>query len=162
HGVGPYGRLAEREEIDRVVTGADGRFRVTIIDAERGSDPDPADPDLWGRPSIVARAPGFGPGWPRTLAREVTEDRPIRLVRDGVPIAGRVVDLEGRPVAGASVRVESLWTAEGPQAIARWLEALARGPVDGGERPRSHYFPISEMLAAIEEPAASIRATTDA
>ena len=30
----------------------------------------------------------------------------IRLVEDGPPIEGRIVDLEGRPVAGARVKVE--------------------------------------------------------
>ena len=99
-GVGPYGRDADRQEIDRVVTDADGRFSLTIIDSESGSDPEPDDPDRWGRPAIVAWAPGFGPAWSTTLAREVTEDQPIRLVRDDVPITGRLVDLEGRPVAG--------------------------------------------------------------
>ena len=91
----------------------------------------------------------------------MTEDQPIRLVPDDVPITGRLVDLEGRPVAGASIRVDSLWTPEGPAAVDRWLKALESGPVDG-ERPRSHYFPISEKCPGIEAPVAAARATTDA
>ena len=159
-GFGPYGRDAYRQEIDRVVTDADGRFRVTTIDSASGSDPNPADPDLWGRPAIVAWAPGFGPAWPKTLARELTEDQPIRLVPDDVPITGRLVDLEGRPVAGASVRVDSLWTAASAAAVDGWLKALESGPVDG-DRPRSHYFPISQECPGIEAPVAAARATTD-
>ena len=62
-------------------------------------------PDAWSRPAIVAWAPGFGPAWPETLAKDVTEDKPLRLVRDDVPITGRVVDLEGRAVREASIRV---------------------------------------------------------
>jgi beta-lactamase regulating signal transducer with metallopeptidase domain/protocatechuate 3,4-dioxygenase beta subunit len=160
-GIGLSGRDADRQEIDRVVTDADGRFEATIIDSEGGSDPNPADPNRWGRPAIVAWAPGFGPAWPRTLAREVTEDQPIRLVRDDVPISGRLVDLEGRPVAAASVRVDSLWAGESPAAIDRWLKALDSGPVDG-ERPPSHYFPISQECPGTEAPVAAARATTDA
>jgi beta-lactamase regulating signal transducer with metallopeptidase domain/protocatechuate 3,4-dioxygenase beta subunit len=160
-GVGPYDRDADRQEIDRVVTDVDGRFRVTTIDTASGSDPNSAAPDHWGRPAIVAWAPGFGPAWPKTLAREVTENQPIRLVPDDVPITGRLVDLEGRPVAGASIRVDSLWTPEGPAAVDRWLKALESGPVEG-ERPRSHYFPISEKCPGIEAPVAAARATTDA
>ncbi len=159
-GVGPYDRDGERQEIDRVVTGADGRFRLTTIDSASGSDPNPADPDLWGRPAIVAWAPGFGPAWPKTLARDVTEDQPIRLVPDDVPITGRLVDLEGRPVE-ASIRVVSLWAAEGQAAVDKWLKALESGPVDG-DRPRSHYFPISQECPGIEAPVAAARATTDA
>ncbi len=160
-GVDPIRQDAGRQEIDRVVTDADGRFRVTTIDLASGSDPNPADPDLWGRPAIVAWAPGFGPAWPKTLAREVTEDQPIRLVPDDVPITGRVVDLEGRPVAGVSIRVDSLWAAEGPAAVDTWLKALESGPVDG-DRPRSHYFPISQECPGNEAPVAAARATTDA
>jgi beta-lactamase regulating signal transducer with metallopeptidase domain/protocatechuate 3,4-dioxygenase beta subunit len=160
-GVGPYGRDANRQEIDRAMTDADGRFRVTIIDSASGSDPNPADPERWGRPAIVAWAPGFGPAWPKTLARELTEDQPISLVRDDVPITGRLLDLEGRPVAGASIRVDSLWTAENPGAVDKWLKDLESGPVDG-EQPRSHYFPISEQCPGIEAPVAAARATTDA
>jgi protocatechuate 3,4-dioxygenase beta subunit len=143
------------------LTDADGRFRVAIIDSASGSDPNPADPERWGRPAIVAWAPGFGPAWPKTLARELTEDEPIRLVRDDVPITGRLVDLEGRPVAGASIRVDSLWAAENPAAVDKWLKALESGPVDG-EQPPSHYFPISEKCPGIEAPVAAARATTDA
>jgi beta-lactamase regulating signal transducer with metallopeptidase domain/protocatechuate 3,4-dioxygenase beta subunit len=160
-GIGPYGWDADRQEIDRVVTDAGGRFRVTTIDSARGPDPNPADPELWGPPAIIAWAPGFGPAWPKTLAREVTEDQPIRLVPDDVPITGRLVDLEGRPVAGASIRVDSLWTPEGPAAIERWLKALESEPVDG-ERPRSHYFPISQKCPGIEAPVAAARTKTDA
>ncbi len=159
-GIGHYGQDAERQEIDRVVTDAGGRFRVTTIDSA-GSDPNPGDPELWGRPTIVAWAPGFGPAWPKTLAREVTEDQAIRLVPDDVPITGRLVDLEGRPVAGASIRVDSLWAADGPAAVDKWLKALESGPVDD-ERPRSHYFPISGKCPGTEAPVAAARATTDA
>ena len=160
-GVGPYGRYADRQEIDRVVTDADGRFRLTIIDSECGPGQNADDPDRWGLPGIVAWAPGFGPAWPETLAREVTEDRPIRLVPDDVPITGRLVDLEGRPVAGASIRVHELWAPDGPAAVDRWLKALESGPVDG-ERPQSHYFPISRRCPGSEAPVAAARATTDA
>jgi beta-lactamase regulating signal transducer with metallopeptidase domain/protocatechuate 3,4-dioxygenase beta subunit len=160
-GVGPYGRDADLQEIDRVATDADGRFSLTIIDSESGSEPNPDDPDRWRRPAIVARAPGFGPAWAKTLAREVTEDQPIRLVRDDVPISGRLVDLEGRPVAGASIRVDSLWTAESAAAVDRWLKTLDSAPVEG-ERPQSHYFPITERCPAIEASLAAARATTDA
>ena len=67
----------------------------------------PESPDRWKDARLVASAPGFGPAWVRegSIARDVTEEMPLRLVRDDSPINGRLVDLEGRPVAGATVRV---------------------------------------------------------
>ena len=121
---------------------------------------DLTNPDVLSKPAIVAWARGFGPGWPRTLASEVTEAEPIRLVPDDVPIIGRIVDLEGRPVAGVTVRVDTLWGAESPEAIDRWQQTVAQSPT-AGERPRSHYFPIQSQLPGIE-PAVSTTVTTDA
>src|SRR5262249_7769612 len=44
-------------------------------------------------------------------------DAELRLVRDDLPIRGRILDTQGRPVAGASVRVER---------IARTLDGVDR------------------------------------
>src|SRR5205823_9278815 len=43
-----------------------------------------------------------------------------------VPITGRVVDLEGRPVAGATVRVTQVTKPKGDDLTA-WIEAVQRG-----------------------------------
>ena len=51
--------------------------------------------------------PGFGPGWARGVFKAAASgELTVRLVEDGPPIEGRIVDLEGRPVAGAQVKVE--------------------------------------------------------
>ncbi len=75
-------------------TGNDGRFRAAV----------PAT--VVGRGAkLVAVAKDHGPDWvwlgEKTAANEFT----LRLVRDDVPVTGRVLDLEGRPVAGAAVGV---------------------------------------------------------
>ena len=63
-------------------------------------------------PWLVATAPGFGPGWVRGAFKAAASgELTVRLVEDGPPIEGRIVDLEGRPVAGAQVKVERLWFA---------------------------------------------------
>jgi protocatechuate 3,4-dioxygenase beta subunit len=46
-------------------------------------------------------------------------------VRD-VPIMGRIVDLEGRPIPGVTVRVESTYKAKG-SGLTHWMEAVRRG-----------------------------------
>ncbi len=54
-------------------------------------------------PWVIASAPGFGPGWASAIREPgASGDLTIRLVEEGLPIEGRVVNLEGRPVAGAA------------------------------------------------------------
>jgi beta-lactamase regulating signal transducer with metallopeptidase domain/protocatechuate 3,4-dioxygenase beta subunit len=160
-GIGPYGWDADRQEIDRTVSGTAGRFTLAIVETTPVSDEEPGSPDHWSLPGIVAWAPGFGPAWPKTLAKEVTEDKPIQLVPDDVPITGRLVDLEGRPISGASIRVDSLWVPESAEEIDRWRATVERDPATA-DRPLSHYFPIREKLAGTEPAIASSRSTTDA
>jgi RNA polymerase sigma factor (sigma-70 family) len=79
----------------RETTGADGRFHVTL----RGAD-------LRGPATLVASAEGYGLDWaelpqPLPKGHEVT----LRLPRDDVPVSGRLVNLEGHGIAGATVRV---------------------------------------------------------
>jgi RNA polymerase sigma factor (sigma-70 family) len=60
---------------------------------------------------LVAVADGFGAAWieANKLGKgEIT----LRLVKD-LPIEGRILDLEGRPVRGAAVRVNAVLAAEG-------------------------------------------------
>src|SRR5262249_12110725 len=73
-------------------TGGDGRFRARVPRA-----------DLGKRARLIAQAKGLGADWvelPPPPAGGVT----FRLLAD-VPIQGRVRNLEGRPVAGATVKV---------------------------------------------------------
>ncbi len=44
----------------------------------------------------------------------------------GVPITGRIVDLEGRPVAGVAVQVTQITKPKG-ENLDRWIEAVKRG-----------------------------------
>jgi beta-lactamase regulating signal transducer with metallopeptidase domain len=77
---------------------------------------------------IAAVADGFGSGFASTDAHS-DKDLTLRLVRDDVPIAGRVLDLEGRPVAGVRVSVHEVKSSNGDDLRA-WLEAIARGEVN--------------------------------
>ena len=55
----------------------------------------------------------------------VKHDQGKVAARD-VPITGRIVDLEGRPVRGVTVQVDSTYKAKGGD-LTPWLEAVRRG-----------------------------------
>jgi RNA polymerase sigma factor (sigma-70 family) len=84
----------------RALSDAAGRFRFRVPDAEIGN----LDPRLRAEGVLVlATAPGFGPGFvPLPIQSE--KDVRLKLVRDDVPIRGRLIDIQGRAVAGAIVR----------------------------------------------------------
>jgi RNA polymerase sigma factor (sigma-70 family) len=78
----------------RATTGAGGRFRLTVARA-----------DLERDAKLVATAKDHGPDWADVATLVKGGELTLHLVQDDVPINGRVLDLEGRPVAGATVRI---------------------------------------------------------
>jgi RNA polymerase sigma factor (sigma-70 family) len=80
----------------RATTAADGRFRFTATRAELGRGA-----------KVVATAREHGPDWAGLTADQQREVN-LRLVQDTVPITGRLFDLEGRPIVGATVQVAGL------------------------------------------------------
>jgi RNA polymerase sigma factor (sigma-70 family) len=83
-------------------SGADGRF--TIAASPLGSSLPSA--------FVIAYVPGYGVAWAEI--QDVRADQPIgeltlRLTRD-VPVTGRVINTEGRPMRGASVSLAAVHT----------------------------------------------------
>ena len=79
-------------------------------------------------PWVVASAPGYGLGTGSGLSG--AEGRPeieVRLVAEGPPVEGRIVDLEGRPVAGAKVSCETVASPKGGDLDAWLAKARDRG-----------------------------------
>jgi RNA polymerase sigma factor (sigma-70 family) len=70
-------------------------------------------PEYGDRRYLVATAPSLGLGcaWVEIPTRGAVRGAMLKLPTD-VPIRGRVVDLEGKPVAGAQVRVTGLQTGK--------------------------------------------------
>jgi len=128
-GVGENFHARRRYEFTTRTADQDGWFEV------------PADKP---RTSVLARAPGFGLGYCR-------DGRPIQLTAGDLPISGRLVDLEGRPVAGASVRLLQLYTLPDPKD---------RRDVEG--RPGPYQFPYDKSLGLDGEPALPGGIVTDA
>jgi hypothetical protein len=86
------------------VSGADGRFESAVprelLAPSRRNDK--------SHPVIAAFAAGFGPAWVRHDLEGAGKILTLRLCRDDLPIEGRVINLEGRPVQGLTVYVASL------------------------------------------------------
>jgi RNA polymerase sigma factor (sigma-70 family) len=100
----------------RATSDADGRFRFGARRAEF---------ERWT--ALVAAAPGYGPAWLQADQAPRAEQT-LNLVED-VPIAGRILDLEGRPVKGAVVRVLRVQATPGGDltpALKAWQENADR------------------------------------
>jgi RNA polymerase sigma factor (sigma-70 family) len=109
-------------------------------------------------PTIVsATAPNLGVGWFGISKNDRRTDLTLKLVADDVPIAGQIVDLEGKPVAGATLRL--LQVMASPQEdLGPWL-AAAR---DKSAPPRDRSSKIEQQYLSRYATAPSPMATTDA
>jgi RNA polymerase sigma factor (sigma-70 family) len=102
-------KLGEKDYPTRSITGDNGRFEFTFAKSELDQ---PASGYSAGgfatsdHPTshVMAVAKGFGCAWATVGEVEAERALTLRLVKD-VPISGRVLDGEGKPVAGAKVRV---------------------------------------------------------
>lgn len=83
---------------------ADGRFHFTFAKSAIANTLATGTAKPWNGAVLVAAAKDFGPAWLHVL-RLGEPGRKLQLVRDDVPIVGRVRDLQGRPVVGATVRL---------------------------------------------------------
>jgi hypothetical protein len=99
-------------------SGADGRFEAAVPKGLVEDSSTERQSAGYG-PVIAALAPGFGPDWAKLDTRSQEREFSLRLRRDDVPIEGRVVSLEGRPVVGVTVHVSAL--AEVPDGFLKRL-----------------------------------------
>jgi RNA polymerase sigma factor (sigma-70 family) len=83
----------------RPQAGADGKFQFDVSRAEIDAI---AEISPFTSLMVVATAPGLGPDWVE-LRKPPEGELSLRLVDDSVPIAARIVDLQGKPVAGARI-----------------------------------------------------------
>lgn len=83
--------------------GPDGRFQVRV----RRSSLVPTT-GIPFQSVLAASAPGLGADWVGLDPAAIEKPFTLRLRRDDVPIEGRIVSLEGRPLAGVNVKVMTL------------------------------------------------------
>ncbi len=142
-------RVVEETKADR-----EGRFTIALP---------PYDPITPGERQLITRslsllavADGFGPDAYAEIDRAKAADEiTLTLAHDTTPLEGRVLDLEGRPVAGARVRVRSIQTTEAD--LDAWIAKAAHNPRSIPEDFRTRnmvqqqvaYFPVwKEMEVA--------------
>jgi len=75
--------------------------------------------------TIAAAAAHRGVGWVNVPADGKRDGLTVRMVSDDGPITGQVVNLEGKPVAGATLRLMQINAAPGDD-LGPWLEAAKR------------------------------------
>jgi RNA polymerase sigma factor (sigma-70 family) len=109
-------------------SGADGTFRLEVP-----ADPleEPAADPGFRYAQLIATADGLGPAW-IALGKARDRDVTLRLVAD-VPLSGRLVDLQGRPIAGARVSIGTTATVKGGD-LAPYLQTVRDGTEDGNGR----------------------------
>lgn len=105
---GRYWSTGKTEALGK--TAADGKFKVTVPLSERGV-------------YLVAKVDGFGLAFAAIMAKS-PDDVTLKLVKD-VPVKGRVVDGAGKPIAGATVQLETVETFDGGSAQA-FLDSLPK------------------------------------
>jgi Sigma-70, region 4 len=123
---------AENRSQPDPTSGPEGRFVVRIARPVHDSTM------LYGIPMypwVAATSPGFGAGMALgPYEPDALNEMTVRLVEDGPPIEGQIVDLEGRPIAGAGVKVTRIWYGDGLElsgVIARNTEGVIRNIWDG-------------------------------
>lgn len=113
---------AGKHEPAETTTDPDGQFRLLVSKAAR-------DMILReGRETkqhLVASASGFGAS-SAEIDLQVLGAITIKLRDAGSAIEGSVLDLEGRPVAGAKIETQRLWSSEGGNLEA-WAKDLKEG-----------------------------------
>jgi RNA polymerase sigma factor (sigma-70 family) len=91
-------------------TDAEGRFELTLKPSEMAGQ---------FRPYLVAAADGFGFAWFELAKGEKPAELTLRLVKDA-PIEGRVLDTQGKPLAGVKLHVTGV-LVEGKEKVDEFL-----------------------------------------
>ena len=143
----------------RAATGPDGQFHFTMdkseLDQWKSRHPWGILDDVSYRNDyrVVAQADGFGPVWQPAFVFDATGDfrnrlraahpdesevlsrkaEPVlRVVKDDVPLLGRIVDTKGRPVAGVKIGVQPIMPVKG-EDLTGWLAAAEKENADAVE-----------------------------
>jgi hypothetical protein len=94
----------------RATTDAEGRFAFTLAPKDIPLSADARDGDPRKMGSVVVKADGFTFAWQSLAGNQ--KDFTLRVHADDSPVEGRIIDLEGKPLAGLRI---SAWSAAAPE-----------------------------------------------
>jgi RNA polymerase sigma factor (sigma-70 family) len=127
---------------DQMISRPDGTFRFSVP----GSDFAMIEKDVsWSHAILAAAAPGYGPGWLDFSTPQQARDLTLRLVKDDVPVEGRLVSLEGRPVPGVTVTISGL-EAVVDEDLTAWLNTAQSKPDQRWVLEKARLFPAPPFL----------------
>ena len=101
-----------------------GHFEITYRKSQL--DIDIRRQENWKFISVAAFKAGYGPAWIKWQEIPQGRQAELRLAEDGLPITGRLIDLEGRPLAGVNIECEMLTMPIGAD-LSPWIEAVKSG-----------------------------------
>lgn len=141
-----------REHPLRATTGDDGRFTVACSRDEFDY------PNWQDHVQFVATLDGYGMAILDVDAPAAKTGLVLRLAED-MPLKGRILDLEGRVVKGATFRVLRL-RANADNDVMPYFKELGDGEISAGRPPR-RLFPMSMRRRFEDLPGAKVAADAD-
>ena len=114
----------------------EGRFAITYHKSQFKADVD--RPERWKRVAVAASKPGQGSDAVLRGKKGVPdgEQAELRLPGDDLAITGRLLDLEGRPLAGVTVACDRLRIPTG-EDLSAWIAAVKHG--DSSLEDQKHF-----------------------
>ncbi len=113
-----YGPWQPDPTLPLATSNIEGRFHFTLSKSVFNRD---YSDNPWLHVPVLARRPGYAFGLSR--GRDNRGEITLQLASDSVPVSGRIIDLQGRPLVGVTVTVISVRVpAQG--SLDGWLKAL--------------------------------------
>ncbi len=131
-------------------TAADGSFTLTVPKVPK----EPPFPDEVI--DIAATAKNIGVAFARVSRDGDNRNVTLKLVKDDVAIKGQIVDLQGKPVQGAKVRVLQI-AAAAKEDLGPWLEAVKAKKALSDALERQY---LGQRLVSAEVPALANQVVT--
>ena len=130
----------------RLNAGEDGKFKFDIPAAEFATI---VERGPWASLLLVATAQGLGPDWV-SLRDAPKGELTLRLADDSIPITGRIVDLQGKAVAGAKITRGAI-CAEGDAGLDAYLTLVREDPFRASNHNPAKTFAGGFELAGLPE-----------
>jgi RNA polymerase sigma factor (sigma-70 family) len=107
---------------------ADGRFHFSVA---KSIEEAPWTRNFWEYSFVIAAGQDYGFAW-APVKPDSAGGLTLQLVKDDVPVQGRILDLQGKPVEGVTVQIDNAVHVSTKGDLTAWLEALRANKQDPG------------------------------